>query len=103
METTLTILSSIILGFVWGYAFGITNKRSRQFNTKSATGNHDINFKITKLDITHDDDDKRICRYTLGCCFFNDGKNRHFIINDFVFYDEVGKYNLDDVFTITKR
>ena len=103
METFLTIFSSIILGFVWGYFFGIINKKTRQFNAKSATDNHDINFIITKVDITHDDDYKRICRYTLGSSFFNDRKNRHFIHNDFVFYDEVGKYNLDDEFTLTKR
>lgn len=97
----ITILFSFSLSLL-GIFLGIFMQRKNYlFNSKDE--HKPVEFKVIKADIVYTSDFERICKYTVVAYFFNKKDNNDWCYNKFVFFDEVGKYNLDDKFVLEKK
>lgn len=79
----------------------LMQRKNYLFNSKDK---HElVEFKVIKTDIVYTSNLERICKYTVVAYFFNKKDNNDWCYNKFVFFDEVGKYNLDDKFVLVKK
>lgn len=95
-----SLLSSLIIS-VGLTIILILNKKSYYFNGKYKYKDQ-IEFEVTKIDVIYDSEYKKIIKYTIVASFFNKKGNKDFCYNEFVIFDEVGKYNIGDKFKLSK-
>lgn len=100
METGIIIATFLLFAaFALCIADSIRSKRTCYFNGRD---NHKtVEFKVRKIDIVLNSNNEEVCLYTVVASFFDRKNNRGFRYNTFAFYDEVGKYNLNDRFVLT--
>lgn len=96
METNTIIFiivwAIIIVEFIY---FIISYKKGKQLNTKP-THNYkceDVSFMITKITL---ENYGLLSKYTISAGFFKKSNSKHFIYQEFYFYDKSGKYNVGD-------
>ena len=103
-----TILTNIFYGVFGAFVLWfMVYRKSKEnwFNGHYAYDNmqlRSIEFEVTQVETTYDTKNHRIAKYTITTAFFDDKKQTEFHYNKFVFFDEVGKYNVGDKLILTK-
>ena len=99
---TTIVFSLFMLGIFLGICICLLMQRKKYlFNSKDE--HKPVEFKVIKADIVNTSNFERICKYTVVASFFNNKDCNDWYYNKFVFFDEVGKYNLDDKFVLEKK
>lgn len=100
-----TLSCALISVIVTVYVMLLIPSKNNMLNGKSVDGDSKlkcVELEVTEIDVSFDVKFRKIARYTATVAFFNKKNNKDWVYNKFVFYDEIGKYNVGDKLTITK-